>query len=327
MLSRMKTMIRAGFGLGLILAATAAGAQDYPSRPIKMIVPYPAGGGFDFYSRALADRMGKALGQQIIVENKAGAATQLAAELVAAAKPDGYTILVAGATMVTTAPHLYSKLSYKREDFAPISNVFEQPMALYVNAAKLPEVKTLADYIAYVKARPGELFYATTGRGITTHLIGETVSIAKDLKITATHYRGSDAARQDVLTGQPPFFVDGIPANLSQVTAGNLRPLAVTTQKRIGVFPDTPTFGEAGVPQAALSSWLGLMAPAGTPRPILDKLHAAAVEALKDEELRKRSESEGAVPILEGPEAFAARISREYEAWGGIIKQIGLKLD
>lgn len=320
------TILTAVLG-ALASVATGALAQDFPTRSIKLVVPYPAGGGFDFYSRALAERMGKALGQQIIVENKAGGATQLAAELVANAKPDGYTILAAGATMVTTAPHLYSKLSYKREDFAPISNVFEQPMALYVNAAKMPEIKTLADYVNYVKAHPNELFYATTGRGITTHLIGETVSIAADLKITATHYRGSDAARQDVLTGQPPFFVDGIPANLSQVAAGTLRPLAVTSTTRIGVFPDTPTFAEAGYPQAGLSSWLGLMAPANTPKPILDKLYAAVVEAVKDEPLRKRSLSEGAVLNVDGPDAFAARITREYEAWGKIIKQIGLKLD
>ena len=329
----MKTVTRRALlaATALVLAAASpvlAFAQEtFPSRPITFVVPYPAGGGFDFYARAIAEQMEKALGQKIIVENKPGASTQLAAELVAGAKPDGYTVLVAGASMVTTAPHLYEKLSYQREQFQPVTNVLEQPMALWVNPKAEPAVKTLADYVALVKSKPGELFYATTGMGITTHLIGETLSIAADLKITAAHYKGSNAARQDVLIGQPPFFVDGIPANLPQEDAGNLLGLAVTTQERISALPDVPTFKEAGFPQAGMSSWLGLMVPTGTPREVVDTLHQAAVKGMEDEALRKRSTSEGAVPLLEGPDEFAARIEREYQAWGETIKAIGLKLD
>lgn len=323
-----RSVVLAAAGAALLSLTTAALAQDaYPTRSITFVVPYPAGGGFDFYARAIAKEMEKGLGQTVIVENKPGASTQLAAELVANAEPDGYTVLVAGASMVTTAPHLYASLSYSPDQFTPVSNILEQPMALWVNPKAQPEVKTLDDYIELVKQHPGEFFYATTGRGITTHLIGETLSIRAGLDITAAHYRGSDAARQDVLTGQPPFFVDGIPANLPQVEAGNLLGLAITTQERIATLPDLPTFREAGYPEAGLSSWLGLMVPAGTPRPVVDKLHAAAVAAMDNEQLSQRSASEGAVPLREGPDDFAARIAREYEAWGGVISQIGLKLD
>lgn len=326
-LTRRALLAATAVALAIANPAALLAQDQFPSRPITFVVPYPAGGGFDFYARAIAEQMEKALGQDIIVENKPGASTQLAAEMVAAAKPDGYTVLVAGASMVTTAPHLYAKLSYKREQFQPVTNVLEQPMALWVNPKAQPTVKTLADYVALVKSKPGELFYATTGMGITTHLIGETLKIAADLDITAAHYKGSNAARQDVLTGQPPFFVDGIPANLPQEEAGNLLALAVTTQKRISALPDAPTFKEAGYPQAGMSSWLGLMVPARTPRPVVDTLHQAAVKGMEDEALRKRSTAEGAVPLLEGPEEFAARIEREYKAWGETIDAIGLKLD
>jgi tripartite-type tricarboxylate transporter receptor subunit TctC len=314
-------------GVLLSSAALAEDVKDYPSRAVTLIVPYPAGGGFDFYSRAIGERLEKALGERVIVENKPGASTQLAAELVANAEPDGYTVLVAGASMVTTAPHLYKKLAYSPDQFQPVTNVLEQPMALWVNPKSEPDIKTLEDYVNYVKKNPGKLFYADTGRGITTHLIGETLSIAAGIDITAVHYKGSSPARQDFLAGAVPFFVDGIPANLPHYEAGTMIPLAVTTQQRISALPDAPTFGEAGYPQAGLSSWLGLMVPAGTPMDIVQKLHEGVVTAMEDEALRERSASEGAVPILEGPEAFAARIAREYDQWGKIIDQIGLKLD
>jgi tripartite-type tricarboxylate transporter receptor subunit TctC len=317
----------AGAMLGLLLSGPAGAQESFPTRPMRLVVPYPAGGGFDFYCRAIGQRMGQALRQPMVIDNRPGAATQLAAEHVAHSRPDGYTQLCAGATMVTTAPHLQERLPYRREDFAPVSLVLEQPMALYVNPRQLPQIQTLRQLVDLAKAKPGELFYATTGRGITTHLIGEMLGMTAGIQMTPVHFRGSDAARTDVIGGRVPLFVDGIPANLPFVASGELRGLAVTTHDQIAALPGVPSFGQAGYPAAELSSWLGIMVPAGTPRPIVARLHEAVVEAMRDPELRARSNAEGAVPVVSTPEQFAARIESDFESWGNLIRSVGLRLE
>src|ERR1700754_1423529 len=278
----------AGFAGGLaLLTGRAAFAQAaYPSRTIKMIVPYPAGGTTDFLGRLVADQLKSGLGATVIVENKPGAGTTLGADQVAKADPDGYTLLMATSTTLAINKTLYKKLPYDPvKDFAPIALVAGVPFVLIVNT-DIP-VKTLAEFIAYAKANPG-LAYGSAGNGSPQHLGAEMVKTAAGIDIRHVSYRGSIPAMLDVIAGHIPFMIVDLQPALQQIREGKVRCLGVTTPKRVAAAPDIPTLAEAGLPGFELVAWQGVVAPAGVPRAIVDQLAAQIGKLTVDPATREK---------------------------------------
>ena len=309
-----------GFGSG------AALAQAYPERPIKLVVPYTPGGQFDILARMVGERMGPILGRPVVVENKPGAGTMLGADYVAKSKNDGYTLLYSGANMFAIAPHVYAKVPYQRSDFQTISLVSDLPMGLVVNASVVP-AKTLQEFIAYLKANPGKLNFGTSGQGGAQHLLCELVKERAGVDMTHVAYKGTAPVIQDLIAGRVPVACDGLLAYIPHARAGTLRILAVSSAKRMEGIPDVPTFGESGLPEATVSSWGGIVAPAGTPQPIIEKLHAAIVTAANAPEVRQRIVADAAVPHTTTPAEFDAIIAADYERWGRVVGKLGLKLE
>src|SRR5436305_419111 len=260
-------------GLAVLIAPRAFAQTTYPSRTIKMIVPYPAGGTTDFLGRLVAEQIKIGLGATVIVENKPGAGTTLGAEQVAKAEGDGYTLLMATSTTLAINKTLYKKLPYDPvKDFTPIALVAGVPFALIINPM-LP-AKTLAEFIAYAKSKPGELAYGSAGNGSPQHLGAEMLKSAAGIDIRHVPYRGSVPAMLDVIAGHIPFMIVDLQPALQQIREGKVRVLGVTTPKRVAAAPDIPTLAEAGLPGFELVAWQGVVAPAGVPRPIVDRLRS-----------------------------------------------------
>jgi len=324
--TRRQAMI--GFGGGLIgVAAREARAQTaYPSRNIKLIVPYPAGGTTDLLGRLVADQIKSGLNAVVVVENKPGAATTLGAEQVARSEPDGYTIMIATSTTLAINKTLYKKLPYDPvKDFAPISLVAAVPFCLIINPT-IP-ARTLTEFIAYAKANPG-LAYGSAGNGSPQHLGAEMLRTAAGIDIRHVPYRGSVPAMLDVIAGHIPFMVVDLQPALQQIKEGKVRVLGVTTPKRVAVAPDIPTIAEAGLPGYELVAWQGIVAPAGTPRGIVDTLAAQIAKLLSDPETRGKLTTL-ALEILPGstPDSFAAFIKTEVDRWADIVKKSGAELE
>ena len=324
--TRRQAMIGFGGGLMSVAAPRAHAQAAYPSRNIKLLVPYPAGGTTDLLGRLVADQIKSGLNAVVVVENKPGAATTLGAEQVARSEPDGYTIMIATSTTLAINKTLYKKLPYDPvKDFAPVSLVAAVPFCLIVNPG-IP-AKTLAEFIAYAKANPG-LAYGSAGNGSPQHLGAEMLRSAAGIDIRHVPYRGSVPAMLDVIAGHIPFMVVDLQPALQQIKEGKVRVLGVTTPKRVAVAPDIPTIAEGGLAGYELVAWQGIVAPAGTPRPIVEALAAQIAKLLSDPETKGKLTTL-ALETLPGstPDSFAAFIKTEVDRWADIVKKSGAELE
>src|SRR5947209_6887059 len=303
----------AGFAAGAasLMASRAAAQSAYPSRTIKLMVPYPAGGTTDLLGRLVADQLKSGLGATVVVENKPGAGTTLGAEQVARSEPDGYTLLMATSTTLAINKTLYKKLPYDPvKDFTPIALVAGVPFALIINPT-LP-AKTLAEFIAFAKSKPGELAYGSAGNGSPQHLGAEMLRSAAGIDVRHVPYRGSVPAMLDVIAGHIPFMIVDLQPALQQTLEGKVRVLGVTTPKRVAAAPDIPTLAEAGLPGFELVAWQGVVAPAGVPRPIVELLAALIASLVADAPTRERLVTLSLEPLTgSNPDAFASYISSE----------------
>jgi tripartite-type tricarboxylate transporter receptor subunit TctC len=297
-----------------------ARADDYPSHPIRLIVPYAPGGGADAVARIVAKRVGETIGQPLVIENRGGAGSIIGTEMVKKAEPDGYTLLLGQSGPISINPAIYRDLSYDPvKDFAPITMTTAYPYILVVNA-KLP-VKTLQDFVALVKSKPGEFNYGTTGIGAANHLVTELFSSKAGLKMTHVPYRGTALAVADLLAGQVTMvFADPISA-LSHMQAGTLRALAVTSKERSPAAPEVPTVAESGFSGFDAIAWHGILAPATTPPAIITKLHDEIVAALKDPATKALLEAQAMQTVGNTPEQFAAFIKQDIAVWKEVATQ------
>ncbi len=311
--------------LALATAAPAARAQEWPNRPVRLVVPYAAGGTTDILARLIAERFQPLFGQPLVVDIRPGAGGTIGSDHVAKSPPDGYTLLVGGPGTHATAQALYPNLTYDQQrDFAPISMIATLPNIVVVNPA-LP-VRSIAELIAYAKARPGQLHYGSAGNGTTTHLSGELFRLLTGAEIVHVPYRGSSAALIDLQSGQIQLMFENLPGAIAFAREGRLRGLAVTSPRRAAAAPDLPTVEEAGVPGYAVLSWFVLLAPAGTPQPILARLNDGARRILGDPALRRRVHELGAETAEGSPEEAAAFLAAETERWTRVIRDAGIRI-
>ncbi|WP_218510416.1 tripartite tricarboxylate transporter substrate binding protein [Variovorax sp. dw_308] len=322
-----RSLIAAAIGATFLASSGLALAQDaYPSKPIKIIVGFAPGGSADMAARLMAEKLGAELKQPIIVDNRAGAAGNIGAEAVARAAPDGYTLLLAAAAQIVINPALYRKMTFDPvKDLAPISLVQNEHNLMVVTPTI--GVKNLAEFIAYAKANPDKVTFASPGNGSPAHLAGELMNQMAGLKMVHVPYKGTAPAITDLLGGNVTMAIDNMPPYLPQVKAGKLRALAVASERRATAAPDIPTVSEAGLPGYVVTAWKGLMAPAGTPRPIIDKLHAAVAKVLAMPDVQKRMIDMGAEPAGNTPEQFAQFIQAETKKWGALVKSTGTVLE
>jgi tripartite-type tricarboxylate transporter receptor subunit TctC len=327
--TRISVKLLLSFAAVLFCAAQAlAQPQPYPNQPIRLVIGYAAGGTTDILARSLAEQLSKTLGQSVVVENKAGAAGNLAAAYVSQAKPDGYVLFMATLASHGINPALYKTgLGYDPvKSFEPISMVAAIPMLLVVNP-KLP-VNSVPELIAYAKQKPGQLNYASSGNGSPVHLSGAIFADAAKLDVVHIPYRGGAIANTSVMSGDTQYTFASMPAAMPQVHAGKLRALAVTTKERSPLLPNTPSVEEAGgLPGYDINTWDALLAPKGTAPAVIAKLNAAVIQALQSPALAKRFESEGAVPDTSTPEALAAFIKAELVKWAAVVARTPIKVD
>ncbi len=319
-------------GLALLTAATAYGlatvaaAQNYPTRPITLVVPFPPGGSTTIVARIVTDRMADAIGQQFVVDNRGGAGGTLGTRQVAKSAPDGYTILLGYTGTLAIGPSLFPNVGYDvRADFAPIGRIAAAPSAVVVHPS-FP-AHSVAQLIAYAKANPGKVNYGSAGIGTVGHVAGEYFAIATGIRLVHIPYKGTGPAITDLLGGHIPLSFSPIPAVHESAKSGLLRMLAVTSAKRSTLLPDTPTVAESGVPGFDAVLRYGLVAPAGTPRPIIERLNAALRAALDSAEVRNRLAIEGAEPLPSTPEEYAVDIDHEETQWSKVIKASGAKAE
>jgi tripartite-type tricarboxylate transporter receptor subunit TctC len=301
-------------------------ADDYPNRPITLIVPFPPGGSTTVMARNVADKMSTALGQSIVVENRGGAGGTLATRFAAKSTPDGYTILLSYTGTFSIAPTAYPDPGYDpRKDFAPIGLIGAAPNLLVVTPS-LP-VNSVAELIKYAKAQTSPMQYGSPGVGTVNHLAGEMLAIDIGVKLQHIPYKGNGPALGDLIGGHIPMMFMPIPAALGNVKAGTLRALAISSAERSNVLPDLPTLSESGLPNFEVALRYGLAAPAGTPRPIIERLNKELNAALASEDVKMRLANEGADALPGTPEAYAADIDREEKKWGALVRKLGLKLE
>ena len=315
-----------------LVAATAwlwlapAGADDFPSRPVSLIVAFTPGGPSDVLARILGRKLDQLLGQPFVIENRPGAGGNIAAELVARAAPDGYTLLMGNNSILATNAGLYKKLGYDAErDFAPISLIGAQANIFVVNPA-LP-ARSMAELIALAKTKPGQLNFASSGYGAAAHLAGELFKTEAHIDIVHVAYKGAAPALQDVIAGHVQMMFATAASVVPHIKDGLVRPLAVTTLKRIAVLPDVPTVAELGIAGFDATTWHGLVAPAGTPKATIDALHRATVTALNDPDVRKALGDLGVEIVGSSPQEFAAYIKAEIPKWSAVVKAAGARLD
>ncbi|MES2361109.1 MAG: tripartite tricarboxylate transporter substrate binding protein [Pseudomonadota bacterium] len=324
-MQRLPTLIRQSLAL-LAFAATAASAQNYPAKPIEWVVPYPAGGGSDVVARSLTEAMGHGLGQPIIINNKPGAATNIGADYVAHARPDGYTILTGDTATLAANPALYSKLSYSAEkDLAPIGLLARFPMILVVNPA-IP-VKNLAEFMAWAKTQTRGVSYATPGAGSPHHLATELFRGKTGLNLVHVPYRGAAPAVQDVAGGQLPFMFVDTASGMGFINAGRLRAIGIASPQRVKNFETIPTLNEQGLKGFEAYAWQGLAAPAGTPVDVITRLNKALVDALNSTSVKARFQVLGLEPTPSTPAQMGSYAKAEREKWAQVIRASGIKLD
>ena len=321
----MRQTLRATAAITLFLAASLAQAQAWPSRPVKLVVPFSPGGFTDVVARILGQKLTESLGQPVVIENKPGAGSTIGSDYVAKSKPDGYTLVMVSTTQVSS-PWLYKSMPYDVfKDFTPIMKLVEGPYVLIANP-KLP-VKSVADLLALAKAQPGKLDYASSGNGSAQHLVGAMFATMGGVQINHVPYKGSGQAMQDIVGGQVQLGFVGMPNALPYIPSGRLRALAVTTRKRSPDLPDVPTMDEAGIKGYDATIWLGLLGPAGLPRDIVTRLNNEITKALSSAETRKLILAAGVEVSTSSPEEFTALLRSEYDKWGKVVKETGATIN
>ncbi len=314
------------FLIALAGITTNALAQGYPTKPLRLIVPFAAGGTGDVLGRLLAAKLSDGLGQPVVVDFKPGAGTTLGTDYVAKSPPDGYTLLFSASTTMSINASLYAKLPYDTlKDLMPVSMLAAIPNMLV--AGHSLAANTVPELIALAKASPGKLNYASPGSGTTPHLAGELFKMAAGINMVHIPYKGAGPAIVDVLGGHVPMLFDNIPSVQPQVTSGKMKAIGVTSAKRSPAMPNVPTFAEAGLAGFEANSWWAILAPAGTPKDIIGRLNAEVVNALNDPGLRERFLGLGADPAPSTPEEAAAHIRAEVAKWAGIVKASGARVD
>ncbi len=312
-----------------ILAALALGTahgQQYPARPIRWVMPYPAGGSIDTVSRTLAQRASERLGQQVVVDNRTGAGGTIGAEIGAKSPPDGYTIVNGGEGTLVVSPLLRKNLPYDPlKDFSPVTQLVAINYILFSHPG-VP-FKTVAELLAVARARPGQLNYASGGTGSAPHMLAELFKFRTGVNIQQIAYKGSSPAINDVLGGQVQLMFSGLPSVLAQLKAGRLRGIAVTSKHRLASVPDVPTFTEAGVRDFEVSPWFGLLAPAGTPQSVVDRLYREFAAVLKEAPVREFLDRGGVEAVGSTPAEFAAHIRHEIKEWREVINRTGIRAD
>ena len=304
--------------LVLLLAAGAALGQTYPSKPVRYIVPFPPGGSADLIARAIAPKMSERLGQPIVVENRPGAGGMIGVDAVAKSAPDGYTIGLAAAGALSSNVHLYPSMPYDpAKDLAPISNLAMIPFFLVAHPSAAGSVKEL---IAQARAKPGALSYGHGGQGSTMHLAGELLNMLAKVNVQSVPYKGSAPVSSDVLGGQIPFGVVDVPSSIANVKAGKMRALAVTSKARIAAAPEVPTFEEAGLPGYEAIGWFGAVAPANTPREIVNQLNTAVRSTLTSKEMHDKMLAQGFNHFLTTPDDAGKFIKNEVLRFENLIK-------
>ena len=302
--------------------SSPAAAQNYPNRPVRIVAPFPPGGGLDLVSRALAQRLSSVLGQTVIIDNRAGADGMIGTEQVAKSAPDGYTLLISSTGPMVINPALTLRMPYDTlKDFAPITLVVLQPMCLVVHPS-LP-VTTVKDLIALARARPGQLNYASGGVGNGAHLAGEIFRAVTSIDIVHVPYKGAAPAVVDLVAGQMHMMLNSIPVLLPFIKSAKLRPLAVGADERMAILPDVPTMLEAGVSKFDANSWYGFFAPVRTPKEIVNRLNAESAKILRSQEMRDFMQPQGAYAIGNTPEEFTAHIKSELAKWADAVKMAG----
>ncbi len=326
MLSSREKLLPSMLVLMVTAGMTPAAAQDYPTKPITLVVPYAAGGGNDVMARTVADKMGRTLGQQIVIENRAGAGGSTATRQVARSAPDGYTLVIGGTGTLGVNPTLYQNVGYDpRKDFAPIGLIGTSALVVLVNPS-LP-VHSIRELIDLAKKEPGKLNYASAGVGSGIHLGTVLFELMADVKLTHIPYRGTAPALTDLMGGHVSVYFSSLPPALGIAKEGKVRALAVTDSKRSPAFPDLPTVAEAGVPGYESVLHYGIVAPAGTPRPIVDRLSAALRDALKAPDTQQRMAVDGTEPLISTPDEYAADIDREETKWSAVVRKSGAKAE
>jgi len=327
----MKSMVRMLTALIVGLASIglsmpAASAADYPTKPIRIVVPFPPGGTTDILARAVAQKLSETWNQQVIVDNRPGAGGNIGADLVAKAAPDGYTLVMGTVGTHAINPNLYRKMPYDHvKDFAPIILVAGVPNVLVVNPS-LP-VHTVRELIDYAKANPGKLNFASSGNGTSIHLSGELFKTMANVQMTHVPYKGSAPALADLMGGQVQLMFDNLPSSLGLIKGGKLRAVAVTSTTRAAALPDVPTIAESGLPGFEASSWFGLLAPAGTPHDIVAKLNGVIAAWLATPDAKDKLLAQGAIAAGGSPEAFAKHIDSETSKWAKVVKASGAHID
>jgi tripartite-type tricarboxylate transporter receptor subunit TctC len=312
--------------LALLAPASAVHAQTYPDKPIRLVLPFPPGGGTDGLARIVGDAMGKRLGQQILIDNRPGAGGNIASDAVAKAAPDGYTLLMGFSTALTVNPGLYGNLPFDiQKDFIPITELADGQYVLVVHPSV--QAKSVAELIAYAKANPGKLNYASGGNGSPLHLAGELFKANAGVDLVHVPYKGGGPASTAVLGNEAQVLFGSVASTLPQIQAGNLRALATTGLKRLPQLPDVPTLDESGLKGFNVTTWYGLLAPAKTPQPVLDKLRMDAVATLQEPAVKEGLGRLGLEVVGSTPKEFTDLIARETQSWTKLIKDAGIKPD
>ncbi|GAA0847592.1 Bug family tripartite tricarboxylate transporter substrate binding protein [Cupriavidus pauculus] len=316
---------RAAVGVLLVCAANAHAQQPYPSKPIRVVVAFTAGGTTDILAREVAQQMGKALGQSVVVENRPGAGGNIGTDFVGRSDADGYTLLATSVGPVAINPTLYTRLKVNPQtDLQPVAPIADVPNVLVVNP-NLPAT-TVQELVAYARAHPNQLNFSSTGVGTAAHLSGVLFNERTGVKTTHVPYKGADALN-DLLAGRVQFMFATVPSVISHIRGGQLRALAVTSRKRSVALPDVPTMAEAGVPKLVTGAWFGLFAPKGTPPEIVAKLNQTVTQALAQPDMRNKLAQQGAEAMSLAPDAFGKFVVAEYQAWKPVVISSGARID
>jgi tripartite-type tricarboxylate transporter receptor subunit TctC len=306
--------------------AVSVFAQTYPTKPIRVVVPFPAGGGTDIIAREVTNKMSTTLGWSFVIDNKPGSGGNLGVDAVAKAAPDGYTIALGQSSNLAINPSLFSKMPYDSvKDLAPIGLVASSPMVMVVGADS--PLKTLADVVAASKAKPGSLNFATSGNGTVAHLSGEVFQKAAGIKFTHVPYKGAAQATTDLIGGQVQLSMSSVPTLIGHIRSGKMRPIAVTSLTRVDDIPQVPTIAESGYKGFETVTWFGFVAPAHTPKDIVARLNAEINKALQSPDVKKKLSDQGADILGGSPEKFGALIKSDIVYWAPVIKESGAKLD
>ena len=321
-----KTLFAIAALAGVLSFSCAAAADAYPGKPVRIVVPFAAGGAIDIIVRASAQQLSKELGQQMLIDNRPGAGGNIGADMVAKSAADGYTLLAGTSATHGVNPALYAKLPYDaRRDFVPIAHIAGVPNVLVVTPAS--GIRSLDDLVRQARANPGKLSYGSAGSGTSLHLAGELFRSEARVDLLHVPYKGAAPATTDLLGGQITMMFNTVPVALPLIRSGKLTALAVTARQRHFALPDVPTFAEKGYTSVESSTWVGLFAPAGTPREIVDKVAQALERALRDKSVVDLLRQQGAEPQFMGADAFARYVESEIARWGSIVRAAGIKLE